>query len=108
MESATRSQRAITHGESEMKIHEITQTLSRDNLQQQAQTDSLRKQLQSLLEKEKVYKQEISDLKQQLSRRYFSVSRLPLTEHRAFSMMAHICNWGLKLIDIWRMLVFYI
>lgn len=69
MGSATRSRQAITHGESELKIHEITQ--SHDNLQQQDHTDTVRKQLQSLLEKEKMYKNEISDLKQQLSRRYF-------------------------------------
>ncbi|XP_043248630.1 centrosomal protein of 290 kDa [Colletes gigas] len=72
-ESATRSQRAITHCESERKTHEITLAFSRDQSQQQAQTEIVRKQLQSLLEKEKTYKNEISDLKQQLSRRYMAV-----------------------------------
>ncbi|OAD55251.1 hypothetical protein WN48_05217 [Eufriesea mexicana] len=73
MESASRSRQAITHGESGLKIHEITQTLSHDHLQQQDHTDTVRKQLQSLLEKEKSYKNEILDLKQQLSRRYMAV-----------------------------------
>lgn len=76
MESASRSQRALTHNESERKTHEITLAFNRDQSQQQSQTDVARKQLQSLLEKEKTYKHEISELKQQLSRRlgkyYFS------------------------------------
>ncbi|KOC58823.1 Centrosomal protein of 290 kDa [Habropoda laboriosa] len=75
MESAatnrTRMQHAITHGESELRIHEITQNLNRDQSQQH--TDSVRKQLQALLEKEKMYKNEITDLKHQLSRRYMAV-----------------------------------
>ena len=69
MESATRSRQAITHGESELKIHEITP--SQDNSQRQDHTNTVRKQLQSLLEKEKMYKNEITELKEQLSRRYF-------------------------------------
>ncbi|CAK9795503.1 Centrosomal protein of 290 kDa [Anthophora quadrimaculata] len=77
MESAasnrTRTQRAITHGESELKIHEITQTVNRDQSQQSVHTDNVRKQFQALLEKEKMYKNEITDLKQQLSRRYMAV-----------------------------------
>ncbi|XP_054003238.1 centrosomal protein of 290 kDa isoform X1 [Hylaeus anthracinus] len=73
MGSATRSQRAITHSESERKTHEITLAFNRDQSQQQAQTEVVRKQLQSLLEKEKTYKHEISELKQQLSRRYMAV-----------------------------------
>ncbi|CAL7934044.1 unnamed protein product [Xylocopa violacea] len=73
MESASRTQQAITHGESELKVHEITQTLSHDNSQQQGHMDTVRKQLQSFLEKEKMYKNEISDLKQQLSRRYMAL-----------------------------------
>ncbi|XP_034174302.2 centrosomal protein 290kDa [Osmia lignaria lignaria] len=73
MESTSRSQRAITHGETESRIHEITQTFARDQSQQSAQTEILKKQLHSLLEKEKMYKNEISDLKQQLSRRYMAV-----------------------------------
>ncbi|XP_076656438.1 centrosomal protein 290kDa [Halictus rubicundus] len=66
----TRSQRAITQRETESKVHEVTQTLHRDQSQH---ADAVRKQLQSLMEKEKTYKQEISDLKQQLSRRYMAV-----------------------------------
>ncbi|XP_076766849.1 centrosomal protein 290kDa [Xylocopa sonorina] len=73
MESASRTQQAITHGESELKVHEITQTLSHENSQQQGHMDTVRKQLQSFLEKEKMYKNEISDLKQQLSRRYMAL-----------------------------------
>lgn len=76
MESATQTRQAITHGESALKIHEITPTLSaHDDMHQQQdithRTDTVRKQLHSLIEKEKMYKNEISDLKQQLSRRYF-------------------------------------
>ncbi|XP_076288209.1 centrosomal protein 290kDa [Lasioglossum baleicum] len=66
----TRSQRAITQRETESKVHEVTQTLHRDQSQH---VDAVRKQLQSLMEKEKTYKQEISELKQQLSRRYMGV-----------------------------------
>lgn len=77
MESATQARQAITHGESALKIHEITPTLSaHDDMQQQdtvCRTDTVKKQLQSLIEKEKMYKNEISDLKQQLSRRYMAV-----------------------------------
>lgn len=73
MESATQARQAITRGESGLKIHEITPTLSaHDDTQQQ---DTVKKQVQSLIEKEKMYKNEISDLKQQLSRRYFSNGR---------------------------------
>lgn len=71
MESTTRSHQAITHGESELKIYEIAQTVNRDSSQQNTHADAIRKQFQSLLEKEKMYKNEIADLKQQLSRRYF-------------------------------------
>ncbi|CAD1480387.1 unnamed protein product, partial [Heterotrigona itama] len=71
MESVTRSRQAITHGDSELKIHEITP--SQDSSQQQDHTDTVRKQLQSLLEKEKMYKNEITELKEQLSRRYMTV-----------------------------------
>lgn len=82
MESATRTRQAITHGESELKIHEITP--SQDNSQQQDHTDTVRKQLQSLLEKEKMYKNEITELKEQLSRRYiFSTGN---KENRIFYM----------------------
>lgn len=52
-----------------MKVHESTHNSHRDQMQQQSQMDVLRRQLQSLMEKEKMYKHEITDLKQQLSRR---------------------------------------
>lgn len=52
-----------------MKAHETTHNSHRDQMQLQSQVDVLRRQLQSLMEKEKMYKHEITDLKQQLSRR---------------------------------------
>lgn len=52
-----------------MKAHETTHNSHRDQAQQQNQMDVLRRQLQSLMEKEKMYKYEITDLKQQLSRK---------------------------------------
>lgn len=55
---------------SDAKTNETAYTSHRDQAQQQNQTDLLRRQLQSLMEKEKMYKCEITDLKQQLSRRY--------------------------------------
>lgn len=58
----------IVHSRGDMKAHETTHN-SRDQAQQQNQMDVLRRQLQSLMEKEKMYKYEITDLKQQLSRR---------------------------------------
>lgn len=59
----------IVHNRGDMKAHEATHTSHRDQMQQQNQIDVLRRQLQSLMEKEKMYKYEITDLKQQLSRR---------------------------------------
>lgn len=59
----------MVHARSDMKIHESTHNSQRDQIQQQNQMDVLRRQLQSLMEKEKMYKNEIADLKQQLSRR---------------------------------------
>jgi len=58
----------IVQTRGDMKTHEITHNY-RDQTQQQNQIDVLRRQLQSLMEKEKMYKHEITDLKQQLSRR---------------------------------------
>lgn len=58
----------IVHTRGDMKAHETTHS-HRDQMQQQSQMDVLRRQLQSLMEKEKMYKYEITDLKQQLSRR---------------------------------------
>lgn len=59
----------IVHNRGDMKAHETTHNSHRDQMQQQNQMDVLRRQLQSLMEKEKMYKYEITDLKQQLSRR---------------------------------------
>ncbi|KAL0133342.1 hypothetical protein PUN28_000825 [Cardiocondyla obscurior] len=73
IESANRSHQMIVHGRSDIKAHEITHNIQRDQTQQQNHMDSLRRQLQSLIEKEKMYKHEIIDLKQQLSRRYMAI-----------------------------------
>lgn len=51
------------------KVNETPHHSHRDQMQQQNQIDVLRRQLQSLIEKEKMYKSEITDLKQQLSRK---------------------------------------
>lgn len=51
------------------KVSEASHHSHRDQMQQQNQVDVLRRQLQSLMEKEKTYKSEITDLKQQLSRK---------------------------------------
>lgn len=59
----------IIHTRGDMKAHETTHNSHRDQMQQQTQMDILRRQFQSLIEKEKMYKYEITDLKQQLSRR---------------------------------------
>ncbi|XP_011868015.1 PREDICTED: centrosomal protein of 290 kDa isoform X2 [Vollenhovia emeryi] len=73
IESANRPHQMIVHSRGDMKVHEITHSSHRDQMQQQNQMDVLRRQLQSLMEKEKMYKCEITDLKQQLSRRYMAV-----------------------------------
>ncbi|XP_017893114.1 centrosomal protein of 290 kDa [Ceratina calcarata] len=62
IQSTNRSRNAITQGETEITSRDHTQRV-----------DSVRKQLQSLLEKEKMYKNEITELKQQISRRYTAV-----------------------------------
>ncbi|XP_070169848.1 centrosomal protein of 290 kDa isoform X2 [Polyergus mexicanus] len=54
------------------KVNEAPHHSHRDQMQQQNQIDVLRRQLQSLMEKEKTYKSEIADLKQQLSRKYMA------------------------------------
>lgn len=68
MESVGRSQQMTARVD--IKTSETAYNSHRDQLQQQNQVDLLRRQLQSLMEKEKTYKYEIADLKQQLSRRY--------------------------------------
>lgn len=69
IESANRSHQMIVHSRGDLKAHETTHNSHRDQVQQQNQMDILRRQLQTLMEKEKMYKYEITDLKQQLSRR---------------------------------------
>lgn len=68
MESVNRSQITI-YSRGDTKVSETTHASHRDQMQPQNQMDALRRQLQSLMEKEKMYKYEITDLKQQLSRR---------------------------------------
>lgn len=70
MRSINRSQQEITvHGRSGTNTNEIAQGSYRDQTQQQSQVDLLRRQLQSLMQKEKTYKYEITDLKQRLGHR---------------------------------------
>ncbi|XP_014478395.1 PREDICTED: centrosomal protein of 290 kDa isoform X2 [Dinoponera quadriceps] len=71
MESAGRPQQVTARADT--KASETAYNSHRDQLQQQNQADLLRRQLQSLMEKEKAYKYEIADLKQQLSRRYMAI-----------------------------------
>ncbi|XP_026827696.1 centrosomal protein of 290 kDa isoform X2 [Ooceraea biroi] len=52
--------------------NEIAQCSYLHQTQQHGQVDLLRRQLQSLMQKEKMYKYEITDLKQRLSRRYMA------------------------------------
>ncbi|XP_015188923.1 PREDICTED: centrosomal protein of 290 kDa isoform X2 [Polistes dominula] len=61
--------RVIDHRD-ELRIHESIPSIQRDQPQSQNQMDLLRKQLQSLMEKEKMYKHEIAELKQRVSRGY--------------------------------------
>ncbi|XP_035723608.1 centrosomal protein of 290 kDa-like isoform X1 [Vespa mandarinia] len=63
---------AIDHRD-ELKIHDILPGTQRDQTLSQNQIDILRKQLQSLMEKEKMYKHEIAELKQRVSRGYMAV-----------------------------------
>nr|XP_050862423.1 centrosomal protein of 290 kDa isoform X1 [Vespula vulgaris] len=64
--------RVIDHRD-ELRMHDIVPTTQRDQPQSQNQIDVLRKQLQSLMEKEKMYKHEIAELKQRVSRGYMAV-----------------------------------
>ncbi|XP_066583263.1 centrosomal protein of 290 kDa-like isoform X2 [Prorops nasuta] len=69
----TNQSRIVIHNPLEPKVYETVQTANRDHLQQENHLDSVRRQLQILMEKEKMYKHEITDLKQQLSRRYMAL-----------------------------------
>ncbi|XP_050465506.1 centrosomal protein of 290 kDa-like isoform X1 [Cataglyphis hispanica] len=69
IESVNRSQQMTVR---DIKVNETPHQSHRDQMQQQNQIDVLRRQLQSLMEKEKTYKSEIADLKQQLSRKYMA------------------------------------
>ncbi|KAK0079026.1 hypothetical protein PV325_001844, partial [Microctonus aethiopoides] len=57
-----------------IKIQEITQNYNRHDLSNhgQSELDFLRRQHKSIIEKEKLYKEQIADLRQQLSRRYMA------------------------------------
>ena len=72
METVAKAQQATAYDVREPKMCEIMHNSSREQAinQSQAQLDCLRRQLQSLLDKEKMYKNQIADLKQQQSRRY--------------------------------------
>ncbi|KAK2580640.1 hypothetical protein KPH14_007746 [Odynerus spinipes] len=74
MGSTNRSpqQRAIDYHD-DSRIHEMVPSIRRDQPHSQNQVDLLRKQLQSLMEKEKMYKHEIAELKQRLSRGYMAI-----------------------------------
>ncbi|XP_012225384.2 centrosomal protein of 290 kDa [Linepithema humile] len=71
IESVNQPQQITIHSRVDAKTSETIH--NRDQMQQQNQTDLLRRQLQSLMQKEKMYKYEITDLKQQLSRRYMAI-----------------------------------
>ncbi|XP_046753485.1 centrosomal protein of 290 kDa [Diprion similis] len=69
-ERNTVSRQTVAH---DSKMQEITNNIGRAQSNQlQSQLDLARKQLQALAEKEKNYKSQIVDLKQQLSRRYMA------------------------------------
>lgn len=70
IERTSRFQPITAHGHGDIKINETTCSSHHDQMQHQNQMDLLRRQIQSLMEKEKSYKYEITDLKQHLSRRY--------------------------------------
>ncbi|KAK2587709.1 hypothetical protein KPH14_003822 [Odynerus spinipes] len=73
MGATNRSQpRAIDHRD-DTRIYEIVPSTQRDQPHSQNRVDLLRKQLQSLMEKEKMYKHEIAELKQRLSRGYMAI-----------------------------------
>ncbi|XP_015607794.1 centrosomal protein of 290 kDa isoform X2 [Cephus cinctus] len=70
-ESATLSQRVAVHNS---QMQEMSNNLTRDQTNHlQIQLDLARRQLQSVIDKEKTYKTQIVELKQQLSRRYMAV-----------------------------------
>jgi len=56
------------HSQTESNPNEIAQYSHHDQIQQN-QIDFLRRELQTLMQKEKMYKYEITDLKQRFSRR---------------------------------------
>jgi len=56
------------HSQTESNPNEITQYSPHDQIQQ-SQIDFLRRQLQTLMQKEKMYKYEITNLKQRFSHR---------------------------------------
>ncbi|XP_012276740.1 centrosomal protein of 290 kDa [Orussus abietinus] len=68
------SQKADAHESREYRVQEMAHNISRDQTNHmQSQLDILRRQLQAMMEKEKIYKSQIVDMKQQLSRRYMAV-----------------------------------
>ena len=71
METVANIQQTTTYDVREPKICETMHNSSREQAinQSQTQLDCLRRQLQTLLDKERMYKNQIADLKQQQSRR---------------------------------------
>ena len=64
------------------KMQDMANFLGRDQaIHYQPEVDSLRRQIKSQTEKDKMYKEQIADLKQQLSRRYMAAK----TEERKVS-----------------------
>lgn len=67
------SQPVIVHGSVSTKVQEIAQTLTREQANHfQSELDHLKRQIKSQSDKEKMYKEQITDLKQQLSRCYMA------------------------------------
>lgn len=78
----TLSQPVVVHGSCSTKIQEMAQALGRDQANHlQSELEHLRRQIRSQADKEKIYKDQIADLKQQLSRRYMAAK----TEERRIS-----------------------
>lgn len=72
MESVASVQQANAYDVREAKMCETMHNSSREQVinQSQTQLDCFRRQLQTLLDKERIYKNQIAELKQQQSRRY--------------------------------------
>ncbi|XP_043268988.1 centrosomal protein of 290 kDa [Venturia canescens] len=73
METMTLSQPLVVPGSVSTKVQEMAQTLTRDQANHfQSELDQLKRQIKSQSDKEKMYKEQIADLKQQISRGYMA------------------------------------